>query len=78
MRPGEKIFEELLSETEKSQVLGKSGHDKIYIAQTEDINEKKLEKDIQELKILADNLNREGIIRKLKEIVPSYQPAEFE
>ena len=39
MRPGEKIFEELLSETE-SQVLGKSGHDKIYIAQTEDINEK--------------------------------------
>ena len=39
---------------------------------------RKLEKDIQELKILADNLNREGIIRKLKEIVPSYQPAEFE
>jgi len=43
IRPGEKIFEELLSEKEKSRVLGKSGHEKIFIAQTEEIDEENIE-----------------------------------
>jgi len=74
IRPGEKIFEELLSEKEKSRVLGKSGHEKIFIAQTEEIDEEKLQKDIKELENLANNLNKKGIIKKLMEIVPTYYP----
>lgn len=74
IRPGEKIFEELLSEKEKSRVLGNSGHEKIFIAQTEDIDEEKLQKDIKELENLANNLNKKGVIKKLQEIVPTYYP----
>jgi len=73
-RPGEKLFEELLTEKERSKVLGESGHEKIFIAQTEAVDEEKLEKDIRELEVLAKEMDTEGIIRKLQEIVPSYKP----
>jgi FlaA1/EpsC-like NDP-sugar epimerase len=73
-RPGEKLFEELLTEKERSRVLGESGHEKIFIAQTEDVAEEKLEKDIRELEVLAKKMDSEGIVRKLQEIVPTYKP----
>lgn len=74
IRPGEKLFEELLTEKEKDQAFGKSGHEKILIAQTEDIEKEKLNKSIKELEELSDNLDSDGIIKKLQEIVPNYQP----
>jgi len=73
-RPGEKLFEELLTEKERSKVLGESGHEKIFIAQTEDVDGEKLEKDIRELEVLAKQMDSEGIVRKLQEIVPTYKP----
>jgi FlaA1/EpsC-like NDP-sugar epimerase len=73
-RPGEKLFEELLTGKERSRVLGESGHEKIFIAQTEAVDEEKLEKDIRELEVLAKQMDSEGIIRKLQEIVPTYKP----
>lgn len=74
IRPGEKLFEELLTEKEKNQAFGKSGHDKILIAQTEGIEEEKLNKSVKELEELSDNLDSGGIINKLQEIVPNYYP----
>jgi len=74
LRPGEKLFEELMTEKERSRVLGESGHEKIFIAQTEDVDEEKLVKDVRELEILAKEMDSEGIVRKLQEIVPSYKP----
>ena len=74
LRPGEKLFEELLSEKERSRVLGDSGHEKIFIAETENVDEEKLEKDIRELEELARAIDNEGIVRKLQEVVPSYKP----
>lgn len=73
-RPGEKLFEELLTEKERSRVLGESGHEKIFIAQTEDVDEEKLNEDIKELEVLAKKMDSEGIVRKLQEIVPTYRP----
>jgi FlaA1/EpsC-like NDP-sugar epimerase len=73
-RPGEKLFEELLTEKERSRVLGESGHEKIFIAQTEAVDEEKLEEDIKELEVLAKQMDSEGIVRKLQEIVPTYKP----
>jgi len=73
-RPGEKLFEELLTEKERSKVLGESGHEKIFIAQTEDVDGEKLDEDIKELEVLAKQMDSEGIVRKLQEIVPSYRP----
>ena len=74
LRPGEKLFEELLTEKERNRVLGNSGHEKIFIAQTEDVDREKLEKDIKELEVLARKMDAEGIVRKLQEMVPSYKP----
>ncbi|MGB2782784.1 MAG: polysaccharide biosynthesis protein, partial [Atribacterota bacterium] len=74
LRPGEKLFEELLTEEEKSGALGDSGHKKIFIAKFEEVDQEKLEKDIKELEALAKEMDNEGVVRKLQEMVPSYQP----
>jgi FlaA1/EpsC-like NDP-sugar epimerase len=74
LRPGEKMFEEILTEEERSRVLGNSGHEKIFIAKVGEVDKEKLEKDIKELEVLARKMDSEGIVRKLKEIVPNYKP----
>jgi FlaA1/EpsC-like NDP-sugar epimerase len=74
LRPGEKMFEEVLTEEERSGALGDSGHEKIFIAKVEEVDGEKLEKDIKELERLAKEMDAEGIVRKLQEMVPSYQP----
>lgn len=74
LRPGEKLFEELLTEEEKSGVLGDSGHEKIFIAKVEEVDGEKLGKDVRELEVLAREMDSEGIVRKLQEMVPNYQP----
>ena len=74
LRPGEKMFEEILTEEERSGVLGDSGHEKIFIAKVEEVDGEKLEKDIKELEVLAREMDLEGIVRKLQEMVPSYKP----
>ena len=74
LRPGEKMFEEILTEEERSGVLGDSGHEKIFIARVEEVDGEKLGKDIKELERLAREMDAEGIVRKLQEMVPSYQP----
>ena len=74
LRPGEKLFEELLTKEEKKKGLLDNGHEKIFIAQVEEVDGGKLEKAIQELAVLAKEMDKEGIVEKLQEIVPSYQP----
>ncbi|MBA7519971.1 UDP-N-acetyl-alpha-D-glucosamine C6 dehydratase [subsurface metagenome] len=74
LRPGEKMFEEMMTEEERSGVLGDSGHEKIFIAKVEEVEGEKLEKDVKELERLAKEMDSEGIVRKLQEMVPSYQP----
>jgi len=61
----------------KLQKLMDRTSEKIFIAQTEDVDEEKLEKDIKELEVLAKEMDTEGIIRELKEIVPSYKPNRY-
>jgi len=74
LRPGEKLFEELLTEEERSGVLGDSGHEKIFIAKVGEVDREKLERDIKELERLAKEMDSEAIVRKLQEMVPSYRP----
>jgi len=74
LRPGEKLFEELLTEEERSGVLGDSGHEKIFIDKVEEVDGERLNKDIKELEVLAREMDAEGIVRKLQEMVPNYQP----
>jgi len=74
MRPGEKLFEELLTKEERVRGLGDSGHDKIFIAHVEEVDGSKLEKGIKELEKLMEKMDAEGIVKKLQEVVPSYNP----
>ncbi len=69
LRPGEKIYEELLNDSEKTLP---THHSKIMIAKVREYDYKVIEKDISELTGLFDAQNNEAIVRKMKEIVPEY------
>lgn len=70
-RPGEKIFEEVLTKEEKK---GKTEHERIYVTRNVlKIKDKDLLKSLEELVSLVDKNDRGGIIKKLESILPSYR-----
>ncbi|MDL1967970.1 MAG: polysaccharide biosynthesis protein [Deltaproteobacteria bacterium] len=87
LRPGEKLYEELITEGEG---IVKTEHEKILVlknsvsAQGRTSEEVKfnslngLEEKIMELKALADAHNAKGIKKKMKEIVPEYTISDDE
>ncbi len=68
LRPGEKLYEELLTNEENTIP---TYHNKIMIAKTENINLKKVKQKIEDLMKIHELTNLE-IVVKLKEIVPEY------
>ncbi|WP_196889217.1 polysaccharide biosynthesis protein [Aureivirga sp. CE67] len=69
LRPGEKLYEELLSNEENTQP---TYHEKIMIAKVQEMN---IYSQIERVNFLAENLqpnNTENIVRQVKEIVPEY------
>jgi len=69
LRPGEKLYEELLVDTE---VLTKTIYDKIFIDKFEEINNTQLQSDIKELIDFAKDNDYIKVKEKLKIIVPEY------
>ncbi|MEL7571081.1 MAG: nucleoside-diphosphate sugar epimerase/dehydratase [Eubacteriaceae bacterium] len=69
LRPGEKLYEELLVDTE---VLTKTMYDKIFIDKFEEINNTQLQSDIKELIDFAKDNDYIKVKEKLKMIVPEY------
>ncbi len=74
LRPGEKLFEELMTEEEKSIMQSHTSHEKIFVAQVGEVDGEKLAKDISELERLAWGEDSEGIIKKMQEMLPDYKP----
>jgi FlaA1/EpsC-like NDP-sugar epimerase len=68
-RPGEKIFEEIL--TAEEGIIA-TQNKKIFIAKLSDIDEEKLKLGLEKLKAAAYNRDRVSIIKNLKELIPSY------
>jgi FlaA1/EpsC-like NDP-sugar epimerase len=68
-RPGEKLFEELSIEGEDMQ---RTRHPKISIWKNIPMERDKLRAGINELTTIAEKLNRDEIIRKIKELIPEY------
>ena len=68
LRPGEKLYEELLSDEENTI---KTYHEKIMIAKVKDIHCEKMTNMINELALLKDN-NKATIVSQIKQIVPEY------
>ena len=72
LRPGEKLFEELLTAEEGSIA---TSHSKIYVARINyESNSETLLKRIEELEHLADRGDNTGIIKVLMELLPRYRP----
>jgi FlaA1/EpsC-like NDP-sugar epimerase len=71
LRPGEKMYEETLLDIEHDKA---TKHDKIYIAQPDSFDPIQLRKDIKALERLANLMDEDKIIEKIKEMVPSYKP----
>lgn len=76
LRPGEKLFEELLSTKENTIP---TYNEKILIAKVQEVNNKDSLAKINELALLKEN-DKLDIVAKLKEIVPEYisNNSEFE
>lgn len=69
LRPGEKLYEELLMDEEG---LKQTNHNKIFIGKPIDINIEKLEKDLKLLKLTVDNEEAEAIEYIMKSLVPTF------
>jgi FlaA1/EpsC-like NDP-sugar epimerase len=71
LRPGEKLYEELISEGEG---ISPTSHEKISVLRKTPCDLNWLKTKIDELTVLAEKQDASGIKRKLKEIVPEYEP----
>ncbi len=70
LRPGEKLFEEVLLNIEKDKA---TKNNKIYITQPNHFDQRKIRLQVKELDRLAKMMDESGIIKKIKEIVPAYK-----
>jgi FlaA1/EpsC-like NDP-sugar epimerase len=71
LRPGEKLHESL---TGKGEILYKTEHPKILRLQMNTEEASIRDEDIEELRLLAINMDSDGIINKLQAVVPNYTP----
>ncbi|RDI12168.1 polysaccharide biosynthesis protein [Flavobacterium sp. AG291] len=69
LRPGEKLYEELLNDTSKTLP---THHEKIMIAQEEYENFDSLKLNLSDLIESANNYNAEEVVARMKLIVPEY------
>ncbi|MND80807.1 UDP-N-acetyl-alpha-D-glucosamine C6 dehydratase [compost metagenome] len=70
LRPGEKLYEELLNDSECVQ---KTHHEKIKIARVRKYKYEWVEESINELLSSATNFQEKSIVRQMKLIVPEFK-----
>jgi len=75
MRPGEKLYEELLTEGEniKATDMGR-----IFSAEPDQVNPDTLEEHLSKLKQLAEDGDADGIREELTLLVPDFGPDKFD
>ncbi len=69
LRPGEKLYEELLNDKENTI---STHHPRIMIAKVRKYDFAAVSLEIQQLISLYESQNNEEIVKKLKEIIPEY------
>lgn len=69
LRPGEKLYEELLTDEEGLQ---KTSCERIHVGMPSLFDQKVLFKNVEELWQLADAYDIQGVLAKLKELVPGF------
>jgi FlaA1/EpsC-like NDP-sugar epimerase len=71
LRPGEKLFEELITSGEG---IVPTSHEKILVLRGQTCDQNRLNEGIEDLTKLAEEQNGVGIRSKLREIVEGYRP----
>lgn len=71
MRPGEKLYEELLTTAENTTA---TKNQKIFVAKTEKINEELLNKQLAKLLTLAEKCEINSMLECMREIEPTFTP----
>ena len=71
LRPGEKLYEELLIAGEGIQP---TSHEKIMVARATEVDRERLLVQLEELYQLQQAIDQPGVIAKLREIVPEFMP----
>ena len=76
LRPGEKLYEELVSKEEKAQT---TNHKKIMVLQNESNNMPwdLLKREIQSLMDISMKFDTDAIKQKLQHLIPDYTPQDF-
>ncbi len=74
LRPGEKLFEELMTQNEK---VVPTHHDKILVFNSEKCEMGTLQNQINELIALADSRDKVKIQNMFRKIIPDYTPAQI-
>jgi len=69
-RPGESLFEEILTAEEGTLA---TQHQKIFMAKLSEVNKVQLNKNLKELKIVAERGDKKSIKNILKNLIPSYK-----
>lgn len=69
LRPGEKLYEELLSDNELTEA---SQHHKIRVAKTRSVDKEMLNEQLKRLIVASKSVNIDSTIQIMKEIVPEY------
>ena len=75
LRPGEKLYEEVLSDLEGTKP---TFHEKIRVAEVRAADFEKVSKDIDELVEISKQYDNMATVKKMKEIVPEYKSKNSE
>lgn len=72
LRPGEKLYEELLMDTERDKMT-RTAHKKIFVANVDKVDDERLTRMLEELEAVADK-NDERAVEAIADVVPTYHP----
>lgn len=75
LRPGEKLYEELLMDEEG---LSETRHEKIFIGRPIYTNTNELRRELQKLNEIIQRMDNVGAVIKVKEMVPTYKNEAFD
>lgn len=70
LRPGEKLYEELLNSKENTMP---TGHKKISVAKVREYSYAAILKDFEVLRVLAQDMDKMGTVKQMKSIVPEFR-----
>ena len=73
LRPGEKLYEELLMDNERN-AMTRTAHDKIFVAPPIAIQEDAFERQLVALKKAAEDDDADRVVNLLVDIVGTYAP----